>query len=155
MWLCINSFALQLSQQQTQTILLLSGTPVSNPTRCPTHTNPILTDRLLPAEPGRVIGIQDHLDDRGGWPILVRRRSQPFMACRKFPETHGPPFAQRERAREGERFMQRVTAGRGRDCFACSELAAADPRDTLSLRGKQLSMHEQKSPSGLCCILPG
>lgn len=98
----------QLSRQQTRTSLQVSGTPVSNPARCPTHTDPILTDRLLPVEPGRVIGIQDHLDDRGGWPILARHCFQPFMLLRKFPETHGLPFAQRER-------------GEGRECYSCRE----------------------------------
>lgn len=108
------------------------------------HTIHILSDRLLPAEPGRVIGIQDHLDDRESGKfhetLLPAFYPAPQSSPRPVPHLH----------RERERLTQREKE-RGRDYFACSELAVASPRETLSVRGKQLSMHEEKFPSGLCC----
>ncbi|KAI9517915.1 hypothetical protein NQZ68_001084 [Dissostichus eleginoides] len=95
-----------------------------------TYSSRILSDRPLPAELGRVIGIQDHLDDREGGEF--RETQLPCLLSRatKFPQPV-PPFAQR-----GE------------------EIEIASPGETLSVRGKQLSMHEEKSPSGLCCSPP-
>lgn len=124
------------------------------PPQCPTHTSRILSDRPLPAEPWRVIGIQDHLDDREGGEFhetllpcfYPAPQSSPRSVPHLYREREGETAAEidtqwhSERDREG-----------GRDYFACSELAVASLRETLSVRGKQLSMHEEKSPSGLCC----
>lgn len=45
---------------------------------------------------GRVIGIQDHLDDRGGWRIPWDAAPCLLSCVAKFPKIPHPPFAQRE-----------------------------------------------------------
>lgn len=119
-----------------------SSNPCSFP--CPTHTSHILSDRLLPAETGRVIGIQDHLDDREGGKFCEATLPAFYPAPKISQDLH--PIC-RASGRDSERVTQKE-----RDYFACSELAVVSLRETLSVRGKQLSMHEEKSPSGLCCI---
>lgn len=111
-----------------------------------------LSDRPLPAELGRVIGIQDHLDDGEGGDFhempLPGFYPAPQSSPRSVPHLHKEREQDREIDIEPE---SERDSERGRDYFACRELAVASPRDTLSVRGKQLSMHEEKSPSGLCC----
>lgn len=110
-----------------------SSNPCSFP--CPTHTSHILSDRLLPAETGRVIGIQDHLDDREGGKFCEATLPAFYPTPKTSQDLH--PIC-RARGRDSERGTQKE-----RDYFACSELAVVSLRETLSVRGKQLSMHEE------------
>lgn len=82
------------------------------------HTDRILSDRLLPAELGRVIAIQDHLDDRDGGEFC----EVPLPAFYPTPQSSPRPIPQLHR----KRFIERVTERESkRDYFACSELAVA------------------------------
>ena len=73
--------------------------------RCPTHTSRILSDRLLPSELGRVIGIQDHLDDREGGEFC----EMPLPAFYPVPQSSPRPVLHLHRVREILREWARVT----------------------------------------------